>query len=226
MISIQKSKNKILIIPVGEQITPLMYGIKYLGDVEDVLLLHSQETLKIAKKLEKKLKETKLFKNIYKIKVDPRDISDVLDNLSKFFKNYVKDKNNKTERIKIVVNLSGGTKIMSIACYIFSIFFEGECFYIFKKNDDMEFVEVPTIRVKLFEEIMPESKKYQILKLLKDSPKTLREIAGSVKIKDSTAYYHVLVLQKYGWIRFENKKYFITNLGRLILSIIQIFYDK
>lgn len=201
--------KKILLIPVGEQLSPLLYGMKYCGEIDEVILLHTSKTKKHSKKIEKNLKEIFFIKKINQLECDARNLPSILNTLLNKLSQY------NLKNLYIISNLSGGTKMMALACYILASFFNGFSFYIFKKNEEMEYVEVPNIKIKIWEKLNPQRLRYRIIKLLEVKECRLSELSKQLGIKESTTTYYLNDMENEGWIRRVGKRYKVTEFGRL-----------
>lgn len=208
--------KRIMIIPVGEQIEPLIRGIRFYKEIDEIFLLHSHETEKEANKICRMIENLKIVEKIYKIKCMPADLASVISSLVEKLTNY--------NNAKIIVNLTGGTKIMSLGCYIFANLYGGECFYIFKKDKNMVFIEVPPIKNNIIEKIKNSKKRSLILLTLNKTEKmSIKEASKIFNLKSSTISYYFEELLKEGLLIKENKKYKISTLGKLVAELIKKF---
>jgi CRISPR locus-related DNA-binding protein len=204
-----------LFITVGERMEPIYEGFKRIKDIEEVYYIVSDKTKEYAQRLVKE------FSNLYKsyiVEVDPRNLDKSIDKIIETQKKLKED---------IVYNLSGGTKVMILACYIIACFKSQKAFYIFKKNDGgMEYVEVPILKFDLKNIVNKENRAYRILNLLKDTSLQVTELAEKMKLKKSTISGHIDKLEnELGFVEREpinrkSSKLRLTKTGEITLSII------
>lgn len=204
--------KRIMVIPVGEQIKPLLYGFRFFSEIDEVILLYSSDTEKECKKIEKIIEESNLALKITRIECDPKNLTSIIYNLKKYLvlEGRIKD--------EIIFNITGGTKIMSLGCYIFSLIFGGGCFYIFKeKNGKMSFQKVPVLKTQSLEKIVSSKVKQKIIDYLFEKKKAaLREIKELFNLKPSTVLYYLKELIKEGIVEKNEKKYSLTKFGELV----------
>ncbi|MBI2647671.1 hypothetical protein HYW99_04285, partial [Candidatus Woesearchaeota archaeon] len=128
--------KKILITTVGEQEKPLYEGMKVISKIDKVYLLASDFTDNIAEKIKQNIS------NLYQadvIKINEKELDSIIDSLIELHR---KEKNS-----EFVYNLTGGTKIMSLACHVVASFLGERMLYIFKRGDNsMEIIEVPVLK--------------------------------------------------------------------------------
>jgi len=207
--------SKILFVTVGEKLDPIYEGFKRIKDVNEVVYLVSNKTRENAEKLSKE------FSNLYIsniVEIDPK-------NLDKSINKIIKTQ--ETLRNYIIYNLSGGTKVMILACYIIACFKNQKAFYVFKKDDgNMEFTEVPILKFDLHNIVNKDKRAYKILNLLKNSPLQVTELAEKMKLEKSTVSGHIDKLEnQLGFIEREpidkrSSKLKLTKTGEITLNII------
>ncbi len=212
-----KKRKACFIVPVGEQIKPLMFGFRYVSDVDKVFLLCSQDTEEIADAIYEKIKEVY---DCEKIIINPSSFDIIIDVVFPKIKDYD----------RYIINLTGGTKIMVLASYFFAQLKESYCFYIFKTQDEkMIKFDVPVVSLPekiniLYEKIMEKSKKKKILELISDYPKPISELAKLLKIKKPTLIGHLKTLERWNITTRVKKgnitKVVITPTGKVIFSIL------
>ena len=203
----------IMFIPVGEQIKPIYEGFKYVKNIENVYLLASSKTEKYAREIKDKISA------IYKteiILVHPEKLDDIMEKLIDIIAE------NKDE--KIISNITGGTKVMSHACYILCSYLGGDAFYIFKNNGDMEYVEMPMLKIKLNSIIEERSTKKRILeKLMKKDYDSLTSLAKELRIRESTLSALLDSLKEQGLIHKERNgrtsRIRISKTGKILLKL-------
>lgn len=212
-----KNSEKVMIVPVGEQIEPLLYGLRFFKEIDTLILLHSRKTKKIANKIKKRVEKTYLVSRVVMAECVPNSLVSVIASLNKTLNNL-----DKVENQEVVINLTGGTKIMSIACYIFSILVGAKCFYIFKKDDGkMEFQDVPVLENKSLQKIKESKIRISILKSFdNDNKLSVTELSKMIRKHPSTILYYLDELVKSGILIKEKRKYRITELGLLIKRIV------
>ena len=150
-------KIKIMIIPVGEQIKPIYEGFRYVKELDKIFLLCTGKTEVFATEIKNKI--TAIHSDVKIINTSAEDFNqiclDLVKNISR-----EKPKINchlpEEEKIdfQVIANMTGGTKPMSFASYIFASLYDGYSFYIFKKdNEEMEYVEMPKLALN-FEKVL------------------------------------------------------------------------
>lgn len=207
-----------MIIPTGEQIKPLLYGLRFFKEIDAVILLHSKKTKKIALKIEKYLKKLEIVDNVFLLSCQPNNLTSIISSLNKKIEEL-----KLSENCEILINLTGGTKIMSISSYIFSLLVGGKCFYIYKnENESMEFQEVPTIKIPTIDKIKNSKIRLELLDIFdKQEIISIKDITVLLGKKPSTIYYYIEEFWKEGIINKEGKKYKITEFGKLLKRILE-----
>lgn len=204
----------IMFIPVGEQTEPIYEGFRHVKEIDKVYLLASDKTEKHAKEIRDKIGA------IYKteiIKIHPERLDDIMEKLMDIIAEN-KDK-------KIISNITGGTKVMSHACYIISSYLGGDAFYIFKRDDNsMEYVEMPMLKIKLNSIIEEKSTRKRILEKLREKDyDSMTSLAKDLRIKDSTLSVLLDQLEKQGLVNLEregrNLNIRISKTGKIILKL-------
>ncbi len=228
--SMIKSPKTYFIIPVGEQEKPLNYGFRYVTEVDKVILVCSKETEDIALKIKRRFEETY---NIEIMIIDPSSFEDI----TKTVYPKVKDAD------LLIINLTGGTKVMVLAMYFLAQIKESKCFYLFKtKNGSMEKHIVPVISLpeevgKIRKKIIGEDtrknkikKKAQIIELIRECPMKLTSIAKELKITKATLEGHLKYLISLHMILKEKKGKEVylklTPTGEVLYHIIKNYYPK
>lgn len=207
---------KIFLIPAGEQVKPLYEGFRYVKNVDLVYLLCSSFTKVKAEEIKEKLS------TVYKINIiesKAERIDEIIDDIIAA----IGDFKNK----KIISNISGGTKIMSLACYILSSYTQGFSFYIFKDSEGgMKYVEVPSLKINIDSVVKYNSKKFEILEKLSKGDYFLNQISKELNIKSSTANAHIYTLERAGIVKTKRvgRKLMIriTTTGRLVYNLVRL----
>jgi len=208
--------GKIFLVPVGEQMKPLYEGFRYVKNIEQVYLICSDYTRKMAEEMKDKLSA------VYKIEVietKAERIDEIIDDII----TVIGDFRNK----RIISNISGGTKIMSLACYILSSYTQGFSFYIFKdENAEMRYVEVPSLKINIDLFVKNNSKKFKLLEKLSKKDYFLNQLSKELNIKSSTTNAHIYTLERAGMVRTERmgRKLMIkiTSTGKLIHTLVKL----
>ena len=204
----------IMFVPVGEQIKPIYEGFKHVRNIDKVYLLASNKTENYACNIKKRIGyiyDTKI------ILVDPEKLDDIMEKLI--------DVVSENRDFAIVSNVTGGTKVMSHACYILCSYLGGEAFYIFKRDDgSMEHVEMPILKIKLNSIIEESSTREKILKKLSEKDYNfLSLLAKDLRIKDSTLSALLDKLEEQGLVHTErrgrNLKIRISKTGKILLKL-------
>jgi len=204
----------IMFIPVGEQVKPIYEGFKYVRGVDKVYLLASDKTEKYAQNIKNRIEY------IYKteiVQIHPEKLDDIMEKLIDIIAE------NKDE--KIISNITGGTKVMSHACYILCSYLGGDAFYIFKRDDgSMEYVEMPMLKIKLNSIIEERSTKKRILeKLMKKDYDSLTSLAKELRIRESTLSALLDSLKEQGLIHKERNgrtsRIRISKTGKILLKL-------
>lgn len=204
----------IMFIPVGEQVKPIYEGFKFVKNIGGVYLLASNKTEKYAQEIKSKIEE------IYKTEIlfiHPERLDDIMEKLIEII--------GRNKGQKIISNITGGTKVMSHACYILCSYLGGDAFYIFKRDDEsMEYVEMPMLKIKLNSIIEEKSTRKRILeKLIEKDYGSLSSLAKDLRIKDSTLSDLLDSLEEQGLVHLErnkkNLKIKISKTGRIIFRL-------
>jgi len=204
----------IMFIPVGEQVKPIYEGFKYVRGVDKVYLLASDKTEKYAQNIKNRIEY------IYKteiVQIHPEKLDDIMEKLIDIIAE------NKDE--KIISNITGGTKVMSHACYILCSYLGGDAFYIFKRDDgSMEYVEMPMLKIKLNSIIEERSTRKRILeKLIERDYDSLTSLAKELRIRESTLSDLLDSLEGQGLVILERRgrtlKIKISKTGRIIFRL-------
>jgi len=208
---------KILLAPVGEQTKPIYEGFKHIKDVNRVYLLASDKTLKYAEEISARLSE------VYEIEIitiEADNLDDIIEKITEKISKHNCYKN-------IISNITGGTKIMSLACYIVTSFYSGDAFYLFK--DTGEYVDAPILKVNLKNVLSYNSTRFKILKCIQNTQKNLTEIAKTINIKNSTLNRHITILSEHNLVknqRFGREVLIeITKTGKLFYNLV-LLHEK
>ena len=210
--------KKILITTIGEQEKPLYEGMKVISKIDKVYLLASDFTDNIAEKIKQNIS------NLYQadvIKINEKELDSIIDTLIEIHR---KEKNS-----EFVYNLTGGTKIMSLACHVVASFLGERMLYIFKRGDNsMEIIEVPVLKYNLNKIIARDDKRHKILKLLKEKPRTITELAKILKLEKATVSAgHIKKLKEQNLVEIKeisrNKQSIVlSNTGKIFLSLLEV----
>lgn len=178
---------KVMLVPVGEQLDPIYEGFKHVKDIDVVFVIASKKTEKNAMQIINDLKRIYKFKYI---DTSPENLDMVVEAILANLKPF--------KKVEVVSNLSGGTKIMSLACYILTSLLDGSAFYIFKEDSgEMTFVEVPMLKIDLGDIITKNGRQFKILQILsEDKNLSLSEISEKIKLKAPTTHAHIVSLKK------------------------------
>jgi CRISPR locus-related DNA-binding protein len=206
----------VLVSTIGEQKEPIYEGIRKI-EFDDLVFLASPKTQKIANKMREEFKN---LCDIQVIQVDPCNLDDCLNKLVKLYNDY--------DKAEIGFNISGGTKIMSLACFIVASFNSNDVFYVFKADEKMRIIKLPLLRFDIEKVIKRKSRGHQILKLIYDEKaESVTNIAKKLKIKKATVSAHIKKLkEKYGLIRTiketgRNEKISLSSSGYLLLELLE-----
>ncbi len=211
-------KSKCFLIPVGETVEPLINGLKFVNELDKVFLICSKETKKYAQKIEKIIKS---MYNYEKIVIDPSNFEEIIEKVFQKITYYD----------KLVINLTGGTKIMILSLYFIAQLKESTCFYIFKEKDgkmtklDVPIMSLPESLENLKNKV--KGKKERIIKLLinKKEGYTLNELESILKIKKPTIEGHLKTLEELKMIKRERyKKRVIIKIsteGRILFKVLR-----
>jgi len=204
----------IMFVPVGEQIKPIYEGFKYVKNIEKVYLIASNKTERYAHDIKKRIEyiyDTEI------VLVDPEKLDDIMEKLI----DVVSENKDK----EIISNITGGTKVMSHACYILCSYLGGDAFYIFKRDDgSMEYVDMPMLKIKLNSVIEDRSTRERILeKLMESEYDSMTSLARELRIKDSTLSVILDQLKEQGLVILErsgrNLRIKISKTGKILLRL-------
>ncbi|MEM4347159.1 MAG: DUF6293 family protein [Candidatus Altiarchaeota archaeon] len=204
----------IMFVPVGEQIKPIYEGFKYVKNVDKVYLLASKKTIGYASEVSEKIGE---IYNTEILDVTPEELDNVICKLIEVAEKHKKD--------KVVSNVTGGTKIMSLSCYILCSYLGGDAFYIFKTDEGkMRYIEMPVLKIKLNSIIEEKSTRSRILeKLMEREYSSLTSLAKELRIKNSTLSALLDDLSEQGLIKLKREgrklKIEISKTGKIIYKI-------
>lgn len=204
----------IMFVPIGEQIKPIYEGFKYVKNVDKVYLLASKKTLKYANEVNEKISE---IYNTEIIDINPEELDDVICKLIEIAEKHRNE--------KVISNVTGGTKIMSLSCYILCSYLGGDAFYIFKTDDNkMKCIEMPILKIKLNSIIDEKSTRSRILeKLMEHEYNSLTSLAKDLRIKNSTLSALLDDLQEQGLVKLgrtgRKLKIEISKTGKIIYKI-------
>lgn len=135
------SNKTLYIATVGEHNKPIEIGLVR-HRVDKIVLLPSKDTMTYAKRL-----KTKIEKNygitVEIVEVDPFDLFDVLQKTLKIIKNH--------EDYEPLINMSCGTRIMSIGAQLAADIEHGKVIYILYREGEppTETIEIPTRKLSL-----------------------------------------------------------------------------
>lgn len=205
-------------MPVGEQKKPLMEGMRYIKEINRIYLIATKDTYQVAIDIQEKLQE--IYEEIYIIKTSPFNLDVIVQSL-------IDEVISKNHGKHIISNITGGTKIMSLACYILTSLYEGDVFYIFKgENNEMQYVEAPALKVDLRKVVSYGNKRYYILKKLENKDYNVIMLANDLNIKSSTLNGHISKLVKHDLVRTRRDgrevKISITNTGKLFYKLVSL----
>lgn len=206
-----------MLVPIGEQVRPIYEGFRYVKNIEKVYFLVSNKTEKYGLKVKDKISDIYPIEVIY---VNPESFDDVMDKLIQIVEN------NKNKGI--IANITGGTKIMSLACYILCSYLQGNAFYIFKKDDgSMEYVEMPILKFKLDSLLEKNTARWKILsKLIERSYNSVTELANDLRRKTSTVSDILEILHDQGLIILRregrNVRIEISKTGKIVFRLLNL----
>lgn len=201
--------GKLLIASVGEQKEPIVRLFSKISGYDQIYLVVTNETLEVANQVSSEL--NKIFNKITVVLVDAFDINDIISKIILISKK--KD---------VEFNITGGTKIMSLALYIASMMLNAKSYY-YTLNDTL--ITLPRLNLELLKQMLSE-KKFQILKKLYNRDYSLSELSNFLKIKVQTVEGHLSKLEKNDLIEKyrKNKSTYvkITDVGKLYLNLLSL----
>jgi len=215
------SKKTLYIATVGEHNKPIEIGLAR-HRVDKIILLPSKDTTTYATNLKTKIQnEIGIPTEI--IEVDPFDLFDVLKKTLEIIKNH-KD-------YDPLINMSCGTRIMSIGAQLAADIEHGKVIYIIHQENKPPIgpIEIPTRKLSLTKKLGKTALK--ILKeLKKKEAKSLTELAERLstkykRVKKSTVSQIIKKLEKLGMVIKEpdgpygRKRIKLTGLAELYLDI-------
>ncbi|OYT33603.1 MAG: hypothetical protein B6U87_03205 [Candidatus Aenigmarchaeota archaeon ex4484_52] len=200
----EENKIKIMIIPVGEQIKPIYEGFRYVEQIDKLFLICTNKTSEFAEEIKEQM--SNMYRDINIIQTPAQDFNQICLDLVKNISKEEPNKNhNMTLNFQVIANITGGTKPMSFASYIFASLYDGYSFYIFKKDDNqMQYVEMPKLSLNL-EIISYKKTRYKILGLIKEKQYNFTQLAKQLNIKSSTLNSHINKLKKDRLVEIELK---------------------
>jgi len=219
----------IYLVPVGQQISPLLEGFRYVKNIAKVCLLCTAQTKGVAKELCQKIEPIFRQCDIVETSADDLDkiVSDVLDLVKENKGAFGKDNLHKM----FIINLTGGTKMMSLGCYIAGLFFAEKVLYIFKTDSGkMRLVDVPMVKVELADFTKRKGVKMELLRKILAKPSSLDGLTKECKLSKPTVWAHLKGLEEKHLVeKIENGKainYVITTTGKLLLNVEELKYGK
>ncbi len=214
-LSRRDSKKRILVVTTGEQERPIFEGFRVINNIDIIYFLASEFTQMIAENISKEIRK------IYDAKiliVNEKELEDIIEKIILIHK--------ENPGSEIIYNLTGGTKMMSLSCYIIASLLGERVFYIFKKDDDsMELIELPTLRFNIEFLNKLSGKKIRLLELIREKPRTLTELSKILKLsKPTISIGYVEKLEQQNLIKKEtisrrSQKIGITKTGEIILML-------
>jgi hypothetical protein len=210
--------KKILITTIGEQEKPLYEGVKLVPQINKIYLLASSLTEKNAKRVKENI--SKLYSTEIVI-VNEKELDLILNKIIEIHK---MEKN-----AEFFYNLTGGTKVMCLACQVVASFLGEKMFYLFKKEDNStEVIEIPVLKYSLNKIVAKGDKRHEILKLLREKTRTLTELSKILKLKKPTlSAGHIKKLKELGFVTNEeklgNKQILkLTKTGEMFFSLLEV----
>ncbi|MBI5332530.1 MAG: ArsR family transcriptional regulator [Candidatus Aenigmarchaeota archaeon] len=202
----------ILIVTVGEKKEPLYEGIKQSKKKKKIYYLATKETENVAVSL------CSEFRNLYDsdiVIVDPESFCDIVSSVVEILR---KEGNN-----VILFNITGGTKLMSLACYSVANLIGSSCFYIHKCREGMKKFILPIIQIPEMKYIGKNKRKFQILELLSGKPYSLTELTIMLKLRKPTVIGHLKKLEGINLVERcnidRNQILQITESGRIVIKL-------
>jgi len=215
--------KRILIVTVGEQEKPIFEGLRVANNVDIVFLLASKFTENKAEEIKKSIEQ---IYHVQIVLIDEVSFDDIIKKIV-----FIHKENLNSE---FLYNISGGTKIMSLACYTLASFLGEKVFYIFKKQSgEMELIRLPTLKINL--DFLRESlsgKKLKFLELIKEKPRTITELSKILKLaKPTISLGYVDKLEQQNLIMRtpsskRSQKIRITEEGEILLHLKELFNEN
>jgi len=219
------AKKILYIATVGEHNKPIEIGLARC-QTDKVVLMPSKDTMTYAKELETKIQKTYGIP-VEIIKVEPFDLFDVLRKTLKIIKTH--------EDYDPVINMSCGTRTMSLGAQFAADIERGKVIYILHREDGPPIgpIEIPTRKLSLTKKLGTFA-----LTILKELKKGEAESITDLARRLSTPYkrrtksmvsQYVKKLEKLGMVRREpggphgKKKIKLTELAELYLDIQEKF---
>ncbi len=205
---------------VGEETKPIYEGFKYVKEINEVYLIATEKTKTFAEEICRNMKN--VYSNIKIVEVSTDSVEDILFKLNQDIKVNL--------NTHIISNITGGTKIMTLALYIYTSVLNGSVFYILKLDDEkMIKIDVPTLEYN-FSIDRSKRKIIETLYQYKDKKITQTQLAKLLKRKESTVKYSLDNLKKNNLVEIEytknGKLVSLTSLGKLITIIEKIKSKK
>ncbi|MEM4396940.1 MAG: ArsR family transcriptional regulator [Candidatus Woesearchaeota archaeon] len=201
--------NKILFVSVGEQEVPILKTFSSISGYETIYLISSNKTKNVAQEIKKKISQ--IYEKVEIELVDAYDLHEILSKILKLSKGKV-----------VEFNLTGGTKVMTLAFYIAAILLESKCIY-YSLEDRL--IEIPVISRSWFNRNL-NGKKIVLLNYLLKKNYTVKELSEMLKLSPQTVEGHLKTLEYLNFIRREkvgkNTCISITEIGKLYVEIAEI----
>ncbi|MEM1988964.1 MAG: ArsR family transcriptional regulator [Candidatus Woesearchaeota archaeon] len=201
--------NKILFVSVGEQEVPILKTFSSISGYETIYLISSNKTKNVAQEIKKKISQ--IYEKVEIELVDAYDLHEILSKILKLSNGKV-----------VEFNLTGGTKVMTLAFYIAAILLESKCIY-YSLEDRL--IEIPVISRSWFNRNL-NGKKIHILNYLLKKNYAVKELSEILKLSPQTVEGHLKTLEYLNFIRREkvgkNTCISITEIGKLYVEIAEI----
>ena len=192
---------------VGEEIRPILFGIRKVPQLDKLILVCSDETNDYAKKI---YKYTNKIYDVDILKVSAINTSDIIE---KILKRLMKINNPKN----IYINLTGGTKIMSLSLFILSTFIKSSIFYIYKDSGNkMKYIKLPNLKLK---PVIITPRRMEILEKISKESMTLTELSKEINVSKPTTSSFIKEFKKNNLVLVHDRKIYLSDFGKLTMLI-------
>ncbi|MCY3414018.1 MAG: winged helix DNA-binding protein [Candidatus Heimdallarchaeota archaeon] len=203
----------------GTSTSPILEGVRSYS-IDFLYLLHNEGSKSTALEVKEMMNNWDIQCKLEEIQMF--DQTSITNKIIEIYKNHKHD--------EILVNITGGTKLMSAAAAVSAVLIGAKAFYMIEqvKGEDKSLkertLELPMPKVSA---IQINEQQTEILSLISDQGGTMvraiNQVRDYLEISKQMASYHIKELENQGLIRLEldgrMKRAIITPEGQLILNL-------